>query len=68
MTRKFSSSPVSPQRCFHTSPAPAPLECLRCYKTFHSASPDAIVRDGGTCTDCGGALIHACVGELLPAA
>jgi hypothetical protein len=65
MTRTFA---VSPQRSFHTTPAPAPLECLGCRKSFHSASPDAIVRDGGTCFDCGSALIHAGLGELLPAA
>ena len=66
MTRKFAPSPVSSQRS--SQPTPAPLECLGCHKTFHSASPDAIVRDGATCTDCGGALIHAGVGDLLPVA
>jgi rRNA maturation endonuclease Nob1 len=55
-------------RNFLSTPAPAPLECLGCQKSFHTASPDAIVRDGGTCTDCGSALIHAGLAELLPAA
>jgi hypothetical protein len=65
MTRTFASASRSPQRSFLTTPAPAPLECLGCHKTFHSASPDAIVRDGGTCTACGSALIHAGLGDLL---
>ena len=61
-----SSSPaaVQPTSCA-IAPAPAPLECGRCHKSFHTASPDAIVRDGGCCTGCGGPLLHTGVGELL---